>query len=681
MTLAATLAASLWLAAPTVPAAPTQKIVVEVRGPIAMVQVTRPLTSDGTPGSERILDLALPEHAALVGVEVADGDTWRAADVTDAARATRAYVDRLASRGVTPAREPFDEGARFRLRALGAPGATLAARYRFTILPETTNGRGRIRFPASPDRVPVPADVTVSIDGQSTVEIAGAVTAFIAGSPRETARARVSMRGAWEIAWDPPALPPARPVTLAGGLAFAKLSAAETLVAVSAEARGHRPMEPPPNVLLLIDRSRSVGLPGLAAERDLARKLLEALPPATRFDALFFDRGVRRLFPMSRPATREALGALDAEMVPDRLQNGTDLVGALREAGALLRREASAFAPRTLLAIVTDGALPERPDGAALTSALGAVPGVDLPIATFVIRPKGDDPAPRAATAALGALAAAHGGVLRVLATDELDDGLAPALAALAAGGDVANVRLVAGGAEHALADRLAPGEGHAALLELAALGRGAELAGTNAGGRLRAPLRAQKVDAAWLRALRGDDGGTRLLTTDGLVALVEPVPAPAASDVAPKGSLDRTVVRNTLSLAFMPRARACYLSRRAATPAERDLAGRVRLAIDLTRGEVGDVTVQSSTLNHPEIEACLREGAFALEVPRALRSDAPSTAVLNLVFRPRTPEKPSSPDEAALGAQIDLIIEGLHHDEAPAETSPAPDRSMIPTR
>ena len=75
---------------------------------------------------------------------------------------------------------------------------------------------------------------------------------------------------------------------LGGSLALAKVSRTETIAAVAVEARGRPETSPPPNVLFLVDRSRSVGLPGLAAERDLARKLLEALPPATRFDALFF---------------------------------------------------------------------------------------------------------------------------------------------------------------------------------------------------------------------------------------------------------------------------------------------------------------------------------------------------------------------------------------------------------
>ena len=158
-------------------------------------------------------------------------------------------------------------------------------------------------------------------------------------------------------------------------------------------------------------------------------------------------------------------------MVPDRMQNGTDLLGALHEAGALLRREASAFAPRAWLVLVTDGALPEGHDGAALEHALGATPGVALTLATFVVRPAEDDAATPTATRALRQLAAAHGGVVRELAANELGDALPLALAALARGGDVAEVRLVAGGGEHALAPRLAPGEGRATLLPLAALG------------------------------------------------------------------------------------------------------------------------------------------------------------------------------------------------------------------
>ena len=62
---------------------------------------------------------------------------------------------------------------------------------------------------------------------------------------------------------------------------------------------------------------------------------------------------------------------------------------------------------------------------------------------------------------------------------------------------------------------------------------------------------------------------------------------APAAAPV--QGVDGPDVMRNVLSLAYMPRARACYLTRTGATAALRDLTGRVRLAIDLVRGEVDD--------------------------------------------------------------------------------------------
>ena len=722
MTLAAgLLAAPLWLAAtvaagpkanPTKVEPPTgemQKIAIEVRGPVALVQVTRPLEVGGV-GGERLLDVALPARAALVDIAFANGAKWRAADATDDAGAAPSYVDRLAARGVKPAPEPFDESTTYRFRALGAPGARIEVRYRFALLPESLEGRLSIRFPASPEQAPLPAEVAVTgADGDLR----------IAGEARGGGRSHVTMRGAWEVSWAPRAAS-GRGARLEGSLALARVSPTVTLAAVLALARPAPPAPPPASVVLLVDRSRSVGLPGLAAERDLARNLLEALPPSTRFDALFFDRDVTRLFPVTRPATREAMSAFEAEMVPDKLRNGTDLPSALRAVGELLRRETSAFAPRTLLAIITDGALPEGPDGAALGRALGAVPGVEVSIAAWIVRPKGDDEAPPAAARALRQLAAAHGGVSRAVATDELDTALPPILAALTHGGDVADVRMVVAGRTPALVDHLAPGEGHAEVVKLADRPGPLALTATAGGVPVRAPLHPMTVDAKSLIALypgalgppgnarsaplvapgsgekvrqRGAAFPTFLLATDTLVALVEHGPVVISVNDAVRGSLDRVVVRNTLSLAFMPRARACYLSRTAATPAQRDLSGRVRLAIDLTRGEVGDVVVQSSTLNHPGIEGCLRDGAFALEVPRTLRSDAPSTAVLNLVFRPRTPEKAESAAEAALGEQIDLVIEEARRAQTspsedarraappPAEESPAVDRSMIPTR
>jgi hypothetical protein len=201
---------------------------------------------------------------------------------------------------------------------------------------------------------------------------------------------------------------------------------------------------------------------------------------------------------------------------------------------------------------------------------------------------------------------------------------------------------------------------------------KGADIAGVTRGRNLRAQLKPIAVDAAWLRphAVEGVSVlEARGLTTPMLAALAEPVPhaAATAAQARVRGAMDRDVVRNTLSLAFMPRARACYQSRPSSTAAMRDLTGRVRLAIDLLRGEVMDARVESSTLGQPTIETCLREGAFELEVPRAYHNDEQVTAVVNLVFRPRTPEKRrSAEDSFPIGAEIDLVLEELKKAEAP---------------
>lgn len=106
---------------------------------------------------------------------------------------------------------------------------------------------------------------------------------------------------------------------------------------------------------------------------------------------------------------------------------------------------------------------------------------------------------------------------------------------------------------------------------------------------------------------------------------------------------------------------------------ASRDLTGKVRLAIDVVRGEVERAVIESSTLARADIESCLREGAFEIEVPRVTRSDAPVTAILNLVFRPQTQEK-KQVDLGAVGDQIDLLIEEAQRrdEQAEAEVPPA---------
>jgi hypothetical protein len=664
---------------------PRHLITVDARGPLVLVEITRPLPAPDQAGAaEALLDVALPDDSALVAVEVRAHGRWRPIETAASASPGEAYYDESKARGVAPAYEPFDDSADYRMRVQTGPLARGAeapvVRYRFTTVPAFSNGRFRIRFPAAPERVAVPADVTVTAQGAADVDVAGTRTP-VPGSGAARARGRASTRSGWEVSWAPrdPATAAGAP-TLDARVAIAPAPGAATGLAYSIRSRPARPAGAPTSVLLLIDRSRSVGPAGLSAEHDLARRVLEALPPSTRFDALLFDRTARRLFPMSRPATREAIGALEGEMVPARMQNGTDLAAALRDAGALLRREQTTFAPRTLLLLLTDGALPASQDGAALDRALGAMPGLDLSVAAFIVRPADDDPVSREARQALHDLAASRHGVARVVHAAQVADAVTGFLADIDRGGDVAGLRLKVDGRPTPLAPSLAP---DAVLSGVVALGgkppRTVEIEAMARGKRVALRARPTRMPADWLRGRAPAPAGpekARMLVTPALLALVEPIIRQAPEPQAPvRGAMDRLVMRNVLSLAYMPRARACYLARTGATAASRDLTGKVRLAIDVVRGEVERATIESSTLNRADIERCLREGAFEIEVPRVMRNDDPTTAILNLVFRPQTPEKKRGDDLGAVGDQIDLLIEeAQRRDEQAARTEPPAD-------
>jgi hypothetical protein len=91
-------------------------------------------------------------------------------------------------------------------------------------------------------------------------------------------------------------------------------------------------------------------------------------------------------------------------------------------------------------------------------------------------------------------------------------------------------------------------------------------------------------------------------------------------------------------------------------TAADFELRGRLRLELTLERGEMLGAVVRSSTLGRPDIEACLRDAAFGVEVPRPLHRDAPVVAALNLQFQPRTPSG-GPPDASPLDREIDLIV------------------------
>lgn len=660
------------------------RVSVDARGPLALVDVTRAVAPrrDERGGDEALLDIALPDESVMVEVEVKDGARWRRFGDKPGKADADLYRSESAARGVMPAAEPFEQGTTHRLRVTrSAPGSRGAPepttiRYRFACIPQFSNGRYWIRFPQPPERLPVPASVSVAALDADDVDIAGARTR-LPRSGAGMAAGKATGTAPWSISWAPRATSSGAPrPKLAVRLAVAAVSRSDTAVAFSLRNAPGKPADPPASALLVIDRSKSVGLAGLSAERDLARRVLESLPPSTRFNVVFFDRRTKLLFPATRPATREALEALEAEMVPDQMQNGTDLAAAVRRAATLLRqeRQTGTTAGPALLAIITDGAIT---DEHALERCDSELPPGAVTMAAFVVRPAEDEAMGEPARKALRALTANHAGILRELRTQDISDVAPAALADLARGGDVTTVQLTAGGGAppRTLADVLPPATAAGGVALVGGSARGPFTVGAIAGGRrIAVTTPPATVAPEWVRAwLRPVARQPAVLVSPSMVALLEPIVAApeSAPEPAVAGSLDRVVVRNVLSLAYMPRARACYLGRSGASIASRDLTGRVRLAIDVVRGEVERATIASSTLGQPEIDRCLEEGAYAIDVPRPVRSDAPFTAILNLVFRPHAPDRPR-PAETALdphtSEQIDLMIEGAKETETRAK-------------
>jgi hypothetical protein len=164
-------------------------------------------------------------------------------------------------------------------------------------------------------------------------------------------------------------------------------------------------------------------------------------------------------------------------------------------------------------------------------------------------------------------------------------------------------------------------------------------------------------------------EGGALLLAPPHVPsagAAPPPTGSPLTGPLLVRGQMDRDVVYRALTYAFLPRARACYLNRAIKTARDFQLTGRVRLELHLERGEMTHAVTTRSTLSRPDIEACLREAAYSVEIPRALHNDAPVIAALNLVFQPRTP--PKQPEMSPMGQEIDLILGPLPTDSDPMQ-------------
>jgi len=677
----------LLLASQQAPATATHKIDIHVAGPLAMVEVWRTVDPSpravGNRQTESTMDLSLPERAALVDWEIVEHrEHARLAQQTEG-QVSAGLAAVLKMRQISPSSAPVDEGTAYRIHLTPlADGPRPILHYRYSMPAGCRDGRLVLHMPESLEENPIPAEVTVTYephpDGFSLgqASLAGKPAEIPAKTRRLVVHGLSPARAAWDVSWAFAARHAAFPgqaLVATGSLSNkgeAKHSTQGGMLVVACLVQGSAEIpsqlaDPPDSVMLLVDRSRSVGQGGLSEERVLARAVLEALPPSVPFNAILFGETATPLFPIPRMPTREAFEAFGTAADPNRLERTTDVAAAL----ALVRKGILPGSDgQTWIVLVTDGALPANQTAERMEQALSGAAERKLKVLVLLVRQRGDDDVGKPALTVYARLVERFGGLIREVPSGSADEIARAAVLAMAKGGDWFDLRFDDG----KLADVLPAGQGRTSIFtkdgrqalrrKVRFVARGIVSPTRSEIATVRLDVAASTVKGEWLQPLVGsDDRGKRRgwagATSSVAVAVLPAVPAPKkpAEEVV-RGRLDETVLRNALSLAFMPRARACYLARRVATANDARLRGRVRLELTIERGELHDAVVRQSTLNNPDIETCLRNAAWAVEYPRPEHRDALTVANLNLVFRPRTVEE-KQPDASPVDREIELIL------------------------
>lgn|GEM_PF-6088807 len=451
-------------------------------------------------------------------------------------------------------------------------------------------------------------------------------------------------------------------VAFATGTLFQTPSGPRTWVGVC-RPRGLPEGPFPRRLVVLVDRSTSVSPAGLALERDAVIQMIQALPPDVRVEIVFFSRKITTLFPIERLPTTQFLRAFADAMVPSELENGTALREALVHALAVLAKPTensiadggslAEMTPPPWLWVVTDGALDDAHTAESLKDVSAALSLAQVQTAIWVIRPLGDATINPHHRSVLQSILKSSTGVFRMSYGTVDSEMLSESVTDLRRGGDWFDLVLESTSvASLPVSERLAPGAG--AIAEWP-LGVGDATATGDIGGRrARIPIPIVRFSSRLFPALGSRPGTVRELQWPEVRFRFE-VEAKSPEGHSETGELDRGVVRHGLSMSYLPRARACYLNRKHADTS-RFLSGRVRIGLRFERGELLTADVMASELERPDIETCLLEAAFSLQVPRPSGNDFPVLAIVNLVFRPVTPQQ-NAANSAELEAQLDIVF------------------------
>ncbi len=393
----------------------SHRVTVTVDGRVARFRITHTLLSRDRRGDQAFLGVDLPAEGAAVGLRARARGRWLGGQLLDAATAD----DRFQL-----------------LTTSGRPGAGGGA----ALLAWEDTGQVTVAaFPVARRR-PVELEITAVAP---LCYHAGLAVAYYplpeAGSIAAPALAVIGAPRHWLVrpGSRPPAAIASRWKALAGecagpdgslaivverapraalAVAAASLDLASGRRIVRVEIDAARELAPVPRgarVLFVLDGSRSLGAAGMAAQLDLVRGYLAAVPDAA-FEIVIYRRHAARLFGRFEPARRAAAALRSVPARALALDNGSHLDAGLAMAGALAR---GARGPVRVVAFNDDlvrGAL----DARAMAAALGRLPAGSIAHLVELEGGTGDFAWQRADDHALAAPVMATGGLLVFMSGD-----------------------------------------------------------------------------------------------------------------------------------------------------------------------------------------------------------------------------------------------------------------------
>jgi Mg-chelatase subunit ChlD len=624
-----------------------EAIVEATDGYMAGLRLRVALHNNANTARDAVLSLALPRGAELDGLRIARDDAW-----TDGKEAIihhdpdrrdpgTIYVRQLEARRA-------GELASVEVVAFGLPsGKTTQIELALRVQPTLHGDRWELELPErGPAAVALAADRRVLVKQLKKGEAFSVDERDNAGAPFVITSARDTVTVAW----------PAHLVDtdeFEGRLEIMPGPAGFDDGEVDVYVRLGQTVAPrPDHIVLAVDRSRSTKARLQRETIRLSDALLDAMPKATTFDAIGFDRRVERLLITTAdraPTVRDAAArrSLQATLEANVRGQGTDLAAALADAAGRARQSG---AKRPMILVVTDGMLPLSLDADAVYETVREAWGRRrLPEILFVV----DDPMlmklglspshPVARVAArLGARISLE--TLSTLQpTRAIDLLAAPQVLGQLSFDLPENVTLHDPPPSGLVAGSYARLRGHYVGTPPTSI----EMHGTLGGKATTRKLTAQSRVRRPAALAASTDGEVDVIAAEGFArppwyesgqqrTARQSIQQAGRGGRDVKGYLDRKIFRNYLTTRVLPRARVCYNH---ALQRDAMQAGRVELTFEIGKGEVmlaghGDTDLEQ---DDPKLVECLVEAAWALDIPAGKLDD--KVYLLNYPLRLIPPE------------------------------------------